>query len=568
MELMHIPLSELSIAKVNVRHNTKKADYHDLVPSIRERGILQPLLVRKNGRGYEIVAGRRRYLAACSLEKEGIDIEAVPCAVMAKGDDAAAVEASLIENVAHLPMDEMDQFEAFHRLLKEGRTVAEIAGIFGVTELLVKRRLAIANLAPKIRQLYRQEEIDGETLKALTMASKQQQKDWLALHEDEEQHAPMGYNLKRWLLGGDNIATGAAIFDPSAYDGTIIADLFGEESYFAEPDKFWSLQTAAVEAKKQTFLDNGWSKVEVLERGQRFHNWEYEAATKEKGGIIFITVSERGEVEVHKGYVRRVEARRNGRKDRGETAEAKPAKPELTAPMQNYIELHRLAAIRLSLIDHPQIALRLAVAHMIAGSSLWQVKPDPQRAAKPEIGASVHASPASSAFEQRRRDILILAGIEGERGELVRPNYDDHGLVFWFARFLKLGDADVLCILSLAMAETLSCGSAASEAAGVVAGASLDSWTPDAAFFDLLSGKDVVQAMLADVASPTVAEGNKSETGKVQKGIIKDCLEGGNGRPKKQGWLPPYLQFPAKAYTERGGIGVVERWQSVADLLF
>ena len=59
MELMHIPLSELAIAKVNVRHGVKKADYKDLIPSIKERGILQPLLVRKNGRGYEIIAGRR-----------------------------------------------------------------------------------------------------------------------------------------------------------------------------------------------------------------------------------------------------------------------------------------------------------------------------------------------------------------------------------------------------------------------------------------------------------------------------------------------------------------------------
>ena len=192
---MHIPLSELTIAKVNVRQATRKADYADLIPSIRERGILQPLLVRKNGKGFEIVAGRRRYLAALSLEKDGLEVEAVPCAVMAKGDDAAAVEASLIENVAHLPMDEMDQFEAFNRLLKEGRSIEAIANTFGVTEITVKRRLAIANLLPKIRQLYRNEEIDPETLRALTLATKPQQKDWLALFDDAEQHAPTGHEV-------------------------------------------------------------------------------------------------------------------------------------------------------------------------------------------------------------------------------------------------------------------------------------------------------------------------------------------------------------------------------------
>ena len=161
MELMHIPLTELTIAKTNVRHGVKKADYKDLMPSIKQRGILQPLLVRQNEQGYEIVAGRRRYLAACELANEGTLVEALPCAVMAKGDDAEAVEASLIENVAHLPMDEMDQFEAFQRLLKEGRSVQDIANVFGVTDLTVRRRLAIANLHPKIRQMYRAEEIDA-----------------------------------------------------------------------------------------------------------------------------------------------------------------------------------------------------------------------------------------------------------------------------------------------------------------------------------------------------------------------------------------------------------------------
>jgi ParB family chromosome partitioning protein len=288
---MHIPLCELSIATVNVRHKSKKVDYADLIPSIRKRGILQPLLVRKNGRGYEIVAGRRRYLAACALEKEGLEIEAVPCAVMAKGDDAAAVEASLIENVAHLPMDEMDQFEAFQRLLKEGRTIAEIADIFGVTEIMVKRRLAIANLLPKIRQAYRAEEIDGETLKALTLASKQQQKDWLALFEDEEQQAPRGTYLKAWLFGGAQIPTKHALFDVASYSGAIVADLFGEDSYFADPEAFWTLQTDAIAKLKANLEGNGWSRVEVLERGQRFHSWEYEPATKEKGGAVFITIS-------------------------------------------------------------------------------------------------------------------------------------------------------------------------------------------------------------------------------------------------------------------------------------
>jgi ParB family chromosome partitioning protein len=566
MELMHIPLSELAIAKVNVRHGVKKADYKDLIPSIKERGILQPLLVRKNGRGYEIIAGRRRFLAACSLEKEGLEVEAVPCAIMAKGDDAAAVEASLIENVAHLPMDDMDQFEAFQRLLKEGRSIEDIAHVFGVTELTVKRRLAIANLAPKIRQLYRAEDIDAETLRALTMASKQQQKDWLALYEDEEQQAPMGQGLKRWLLGGQNISTKTALFDLATYQGEIVADLFGEESYFANPDSFWALQDKAMAAKRDELLAQGWTRVEVMLRGDRFHEWDFEKTTKKKGGAVFITTSERGEVEFHEGYLLRAEARKRDKQESGEAEPPKAAKPELTAPMQNYVELHRLASIRLELLVHPQIALRLVLAHMVVGSSLWMVKPDPMKTAKPEIGASVAANPATVAFEERRRELLTLCGFEADRTELVRPNGDDYSLAHLFARLLKLPEVDVLRLLALAMAETLACGAATAEAVAMTTSATLNDWRPDDTFFDLLGGKDVVQAMLADIASPAVADGNKGETAKVQKGIIQDFLHGSNGREHKMDWLPHYFQFPPKAYTGRGGVSAVDKWSTAASL--
>ena len=567
MDLMHIPLCELSIAKTNVRHGVKKADYEDLIPSIRQRGILQPLLVRKNGKGYEIVAGRRRYLAVQSLEEEGLEIEAIPCAIMAKGDDAAAVEASLIENVARLPMDDMDQFEAFQRLLKEGRTIEEIANTFGVTEIMVKRRLAIANLSPKIRAAYRAEEIDGETLRALTLASKQQQKEWLSLFEDPEQHAPRGGNLKRWLLGGTQIPTSNAIFDITTYKGEIVSDLFCEESYFANPDMFWPLQLEAIAALKASFEAIGWTRVEVMEQNQRFNEWDYEKTAKKKGGAVFISVSDRGEVEAHEGYLTRAEVRKAETKTKGTAnPQTTSAKPELTKPMQNYVELHRLAAVRLELLNHPQIALRLVLAHMIVGSNLWIVKCEPMKAAKQEIGASVAANPAITAFEERRKELLALCGFEEDRTELVRPNGDAYGLASLFARLLKLPEEDVLRLLALAMAETLACGTAISEAVAMTTSATLNDWRPDDTFFDLLGGKDVVLAMLADIASPAVADGNKGETAKVQKGIIKDFLHGTNGREHKMDWLPPYFQFPPKAYSERGGVGAVDKWNMAAEL--
>ena len=85
--------------------------------------------------------------------------EHVPCLVMDDGDDAAAIEASLTENIARLPMDEIDQYRAFSAIKVEGLSVADIAVRFGVTERLVEQRLAIARIIAPISKAYRKGDI-------------------------------------------------------------------------------------------------------------------------------------------------------------------------------------------------------------------------------------------------------------------------------------------------------------------------------------------------------------------------------------------------------------------------
>jgi ParB family chromosome partitioning protein len=61
---------------------------------------------------------------------------------------------------------------------------------------------------------------------------------------------PTGRYLKKWLLGGEQIPTTAALFDLDDYKGEIVTDLSGEESYFGDLQAFWILQNAAIESKK------------------------------------------------------------------------------------------------------------------------------------------------------------------------------------------------------------------------------------------------------------------------------------------------------------------------------
>lgn len=584
MDLQHIPLSNLKIATVNVRHSRKPPDVSDILPSIRARGVLQPLLVRPNGKGYEIVAGRRRYFAASKVaEEQGVSPDEVllPCAVTVKGDDAGAMEASLIENIARAPMDELEEYEAFARLLKQGRGAADIALTFGVTELYVKQRFALANLLAGIKDAYRDGRIEPEDLQLLTSATRRQQKEWLTAFEregegdgesesDDAEGAPRGHQLKHWLFGGERIATAAARFAVADYKGEIIADLFGEVSCFADREAFWVLQNAAIARLRDELAGRGWN-VTVLEKGERFQVWQHLEASKEEGGKAFIEIRDTGEVEVHEGYLARDERRprRNSGNAEGEGEEAasEAAKPELTKAAENYLALHRHAIVRAELLARPGIALRLAVAHMVAGSPLWSVKPDPQRADKEDIAASVTACRAQAAFEAERQSVLQLLDLEASYlGTVTRGNGDPHWGGTVFARLLALPDEAVLKVLTVVMAETLAAGSPLMEAAGVVVKPDVARWwAADDTFLDLVRDRVAVNALLGEVAGKAVADANVSETAKVQRKIVHDCLTG-EGRERTEGWVPRYMAFPAGHYDPNKTLKIATDWEAIKPL--
>ena len=563
MELRHIPIENIHDTKLNMRHDRRPPDVSDILPTVKAKGILQPLLVRPFAEGgdeaVEIVAGRRRYWCGRAIVEEQGAFDPLPCAVMAPGDDASAIEASLIENAARRDPDPMTEHVTFVRLIKEGRKVGEIAVTFGMTELMVEQRLALGNLLAKIQDAYRREEIDGQTVQYLTMATKQQQKDWLKLFEDEDANVPLGYQVKQWLFGGQSIATKAALFPLESYKGHIIADLFGEESYFADADMFWDLQNAAIAEKRKALLAANWPEVIVLDAGERFDQWAHDKTPKKKGGKVFIAVSHKGEVEIHEGWLSRKEARKAHDKSENtggkQTAKVRPA---MTQAMENYLELHRHAAVRLAVLSAPSVALRLLVAHAIGASGNWQVKPDPQRTRSKEIAASVAQSLAQAAFNAERDAIAALLGL---------PQTDDQGgptgtgeghTVQIFARLLALPDQDVQRIAAFAIAQSLAAGSAATEAVGMTL--KLDprgTWQADDVFFELMRERGAANAMLAEVAGEAVAKGNVGEKVKTQKQIIRDCLAGTGGRAKIENWIPGWMEFPFRSYGD-GGCGLAD----------
>lgn len=568
MELRHIAIANLCVSATNMRTKGSKPDIANILPSIRARGVLVPLIVRpsQDADRFEIVAGKRRYHAALAVAEEGGEGEPLPCAMIAAGDDAAALEASLIENIARLDADEVTRWESFTRLVREGRSPDDIALTFGLTELQVKRTLALGNLLLRIRGLYRKGEIDAATVRHLTLASKARQREWLALHDDVEAYCPTGYQLKAWLFGGASIPVSAALFDVAAYEGEIVSDLFGDERYFADSASFWTAQKAAIDGKAESYREAGWSEVVVLSTGEPFHSWEHERCAKHKGGKVFLAVSVRGEVTLHEGYISAKEARR---RERGEdNQDDMPVRPEVSAPIQNYIDLHRHAAVRSDLAGQQSLALRLMVAHAVTGSSLWNVRTEAQRADSDAIAESVETCVSEAAFDEKRRAVLALLRFDPET-PTVTGGYDgEHGLAGLFGRLVELPDPAVLDILAIVMGETLEAGSALVELLGAMLGTDMANvWTAGDVLLDLIRDREVLQHVLADVAGERVASENESATGKVKRGIVRDCLNGENGRTKVDGWVPRWMAFPPRSYTERGGVGTASRATKIAEVV-
>lgn len=166
-DLLAVPLSMLVPSARNVRR-AKDFAVGELADSIARIGLLQNLTVTQasDGERYEVVAGRRRLEAMKLLVKRRQlpkDHE-VTCLVV---EADAGRAASLTENVLRQAMHPLDEYEAFAALAADGRSIEDIAADFGVTPLVVHRRLKLANLSPRLLADYRADEVRLDQLMAL-----------------------------------------------------------------------------------------------------------------------------------------------------------------------------------------------------------------------------------------------------------------------------------------------------------------------------------------------------------------------------------------------------------------
>lgn len=143
-----LPISEIKPNKGQPRKTFRPEELAELADSIKQNGILQPLLVRKKGSGYEIVAGERRYQAA-----KAAGLTEIPVVIRDISDDDV-FKLALIENLQRSDLSPLEEAQGYRQLIKEkGLTQEELAKILSKSRSAITNTLRLLDLPKEVQEL-------------------------------------------------------------------------------------------------------------------------------------------------------------------------------------------------------------------------------------------------------------------------------------------------------------------------------------------------------------------------------------------------------------------------------
>ena len=176
-EIISIKISQIVPNESQPRKQFEEESLEKLADSIRQFGILQPLLVRKKGRYYELVAGERRWRAARMAGLKEVPVILRKYTIQ----DAAAI--SLIENIQREDLNPIEEAEAYRRLIEEfGLTQEEAAARVSRSRTAVTNSLRLLRLTEPVRQLVIRGELTmGHARALLALDDEKQQNDTASL---------------------------------------------------------------------------------------------------------------------------------------------------------------------------------------------------------------------------------------------------------------------------------------------------------------------------------------------------------------------------------------------------
>ena len=140
-EIYQIKLADIIPNRFQPRINFDEKSINELADSIKQHGLIQPLVLRKVQDKYEIIAGERRYKAAQLL-----GLQVVP-AIVVNLDDASSAEIAVVENIQRTALTPIEEAKAYQKLLEVGSlTQGQLASRMGKTQPTVANKLRLLNL--------------------------------------------------------------------------------------------------------------------------------------------------------------------------------------------------------------------------------------------------------------------------------------------------------------------------------------------------------------------------------------------------------------------------------------
>ena len=265
-----IPFNKLVLSQSNVRRVKADVSIDQLAESIVQRTLLQSLSVRAviDAEGqetgmFEVPAGGRRYRALELLvkQKRMAKTQPVPCVIR---DGGIAEDDSLAENNERAGLHPLDQFRAFQSLRDGGMSEEEIAARHFVTPAVVKQRLRLASVSPKLHEVYADDGMTLEQLMAFSVTADQARQEQMWDNVSRSQ-LDEPYQIRRMLTENTVRASDRRVqfVGLDAYEqagGTVMRDLFEHDDggWLRDVPLLDRLVTEKLKADAEAIAAEGW----------------------------------------------------------------------------------------------------------------------------------------------------------------------------------------------------------------------------------------------------------------------------------------------------------------------
>lgn len=271
-----VPFSKLILSEIYQARSagsTSKMSITELAASIKESNVLQNLVVVKGARGlFEVCAGGRRLEALTLLAANGDIAENYPVPVLIVPADKALI-ASLAENCFHIPLHPAEEYTVFAKLTAQGKSVEDVAAAFGVTPLVVKRRMKLATVSPQLMAKFREDKISLDCLMVLASVDDhdKQEQAWAGVPEWNRRPDYLRQLLTQGEIESDRDPV-ARYVTVKAYEkagGTLRRDLFSDDdkkAYLLDALLLEQLATDKLQKKAKQVAADGWKWVDVRVR--------------------------------------------------------------------------------------------------------------------------------------------------------------------------------------------------------------------------------------------------------------------------------------------------------------